>query len=169
MWRIFWMPASVLDSNKMKHLTLAFFLLICIACAGIAQPSQTGQLTTKPSAYGMEETLKRLRTAIEGMGINLVAEVDHAKAASDKGLDLRPTHVLIFGNPLVGTNLMQADQRAGLDLPLRLLVWEDEEGQVCLSYRHPNDLQQDYKLSDQQAVLDKMGKVFEKLSEAVSK
>lgn len=115
----------------------------------------------------MEETLDKLQTAIQGMGINLIAEVDHAKAAADKGLELRPTHVLIFGNPLVGTNLMQADQRSGLDLPLRLLVWEDENGQVYLSYRHPNELKQDFKLREQQAVLDKMGMVFEKLSEVV--
>lgn len=115
----------------------------------------------------MEETLNKLRTAIQGMGINLIAEVDHAKAAADKDLVLRPTHVLIFGNPLVGTDLMQADQRTGLDLPLRLLVWEDDKGQVYLSYRHPKDLQQDFKLSNQQAVLDKMGKVFERLTEVV--
>ncbi|GGG13522.1 DUF302 domain-containing protein [Pontibacter amylolyticus] len=151
----------------MKHLTFAIFLLICTACAGIAQPSQSEQLLTKPSAYGMEETLTKLRTALQGMGINLIAEVDHAKAAADKGLELRPTHVLIFGNPLVGTHLMQADQRAGLDLPLRLLVWEDEKGQVYLSYRHPNELKQHFAISEQQAVLDKMGKVFEKLSEVV--
>lgn len=115
----------------------------------------------------MEETLTMLRTALKDMGINLVAEVDHAKAAAANGLVLRPTHVLIFGNPLVGTNLMQADQRAGLDLPLKLLVWEDEKGQVYLGYRQPNALQQDFNLGTQQAVLDKMGKVFEKLSETV--
>ena len=142
-------------------------MLLCTACAGIAQPATSDQLITKPSSYGMNETLDKLRTALQGMGINLVAEVDHAKAAAAKGLELRPTHVLIFGNPLVGTNLMQADQRAGLDLPLKLLVWQDEKGQVYLSYRHPQDLRQDFKLSEQRAVLDKMGGVFEKLSQAV--
>ncbi|MCP2045442.1 DUF302 domain-containing protein [Pontibacter sp. HSC-36F09] len=151
----------------MKHFAFVIFLLFCTSCAGIAQPSQSDRLLTKPSAYSMEETLDKLQTAIQGMGINLIAEVDHAKAAADKGLELRPTHVLIFGNPLVGTNLMQADQRSGLDLPLRLLVWEDENGQVYLSYRHPNELKQDFKLREQQAVLDKMGMVFEKLSEVV--
>ena len=151
----------------MKQLTVFLVLFICAACAGIAQPTQTDKLITKPSAYGMEETLSKLRATLQGMGLNLVAEVDHAKAAADNGLELRPTHVLIFGNPQVGTNLMQADQRTGLDLPLRLLVWEDEQGKVYLSHRQPKDLQQDYRLNDQQAVLDKMGKVFEKLREAV--
>ncbi|WP_101445024.1 DUF302 domain-containing protein [Pontibacter ramchanderi] len=151
----------------MKHLTLALCLFLCTACAGIALSEQSDQLVTKTSRYGMEETLTRLRTALQGMGINLVAEVDHAKAATGNGLTLRPTHVLIFGNPLVGTRLMQADQRTGLDLPLKLLVWENENGQVYLSYRTPHALQQDYKLQNEKAVLDKMDKVFEKLSTAV--
>ena len=151
----------------MKHLTFLLFMLICTACAGIAQPATSDQLISKPSRYGMEETLDKLRAALQDMGINLVSEVDHAKAAAGKGLELRPTHVLIFGNPLVGTNLMQADQRVGLELPLKLLVWEDETGQVYLSYLRPDDLQHDYKLNEQKAVLDKMGKVFEKLSKTV--
>lgn len=151
----------------MKQFALFLFLSICTACAGMAQPSQTEKLITKPSAYGMEETLSKLRAALQGMGLNLISEVDHAKAATDNGLELRPTHVLIFGNPQVGTNLMQADQRAGLGLPLRLLVWQDEQAKVYLSYREPKDMLQDYDLNNQQDVLDKMGKVFEKLSEVV--
>lgn len=144
-------------------------LLCATACTAVAQPSQTESLVIKPSAYTFDETLSKLRQAIQDMGINLVAEVDHAKAAADKGLELRPTHVLVFGNPLVGTNLMQADQRTGLDLPLKLLVWQDEYGQVYLSYRHPNELKRDYTLREQQAVLDKMGMVFEKLAAVVQK
>jgi uncharacterized protein (DUF302 family) len=152
----------------MKHLLFIltlFFFTMCTAAG--QQPVPDSTVTTKSSSYNMDQTLSRLKETIKGMGLNLVAEVDHAKAAAENGLELRPTHVLIFGNPQVGTNLMQADQRAGLDLPLRLLVWEDEKGQVYLSYRQPKDLQQDYQLNSQQAVLDKMGKVFEKLSEVV--
>ncbi|MBD1397796.1 DUF302 domain-containing protein [Pontibacter sp. JH31] len=151
----------------MKQIALLLSILICTACANMAQPLQTDNLITKQSAYSMDETLSKLRAAIQTMGISLVAEVDHAKAAADNGLALRPTHVLIFGNPQVGTTLMQADQRTGLDLPLRLLVWQDENGKVYLSYHRPSDLKQDYRLREQQAVLDKIGNVFEKLSEVV--
>lgn len=134
-----------------------------------AQTTQHNGVVTNQSAYTFDDTVQKLRQAIQGMGINLVAEVDHAKAAADKGLALRSTHVLIFGNPLVGTQLMQADQRTGLDLPLKLLVWQNEKGQVYLSYRQPKDLQQDYTLGEQEAVLRKMGHVFEKLGEVVRK
>jgi uncharacterized protein (DUF302 family) len=152
----------------MKRLTLYLLLLCSTACVRVTQTTwQSEGFITQRSAYTFDETLSKLRQAIQGMGINLVAEVDHAKAAADNGLELRPTHVLIFGNPLVGTNLMQADQRTGLDLPLRLLVWQDTNGQVYLSYRQPNELKRDYTLSEQQAVLDKMGKVFEKLGAVV--
>lgn len=152
----------------MKRFALYLLLLCSTACVRVVHTTyQSEALVTQPSAHTFDETLSKLRQAIQGMGINLIAEVDHAKAATDNGLALRPTHVFIFGNPLVGTNLMQADQRTGLDLPLRLLVWQDENGQVYLSYHQPNELKQDYKLSEQQAVLDKMGKVFEKLHEVV--
>ncbi len=153
----------------MKKIVLYLLLICATACASVAQPTtQPNALVTQSSAYPFDETLSRLRAAIQGMGINLVAEVDHAKAAADKGLELRPTHVLIFGNPLVGTNLMQADQRAGLDLPLKLLVWQDEKGQVYLSYRQPSDLQKDYNLKEQAAILDKMEKVFMRLIQEVT-
>jgi uncharacterized protein (DUF302 family) len=151
----------------MKQLLFLITMLLLQSCTTTGQTLPQETITTRNSAYSMDETLTRLRTAMQNMGINLVAEVDHAKAAAGKDLDLRPTHVLIFGNPLVGTNLMQADQRAGLDLPLRLLVWEDAQGQVYLSYRSPQQLQQDFRLQDQKAVLDKMEKVFEKMGEVV--
>jgi uncharacterized protein (DUF302 family) len=98
------------------------------------------------------------------MDLNLVEEVDHARAAADHDLDLRPTKVLIFGNPKVGTQLMKADQRAGLDLPLRILVWENEDGRVFMTYRSPAALQETFALEEQQEVLDKMEGAMEKLS-----
>lgn len=121
-------------------------------------------LVTLPSSYSMDETVEVLKSAMEEMELNLVEEVDHARAAADQGLDLRPTKVLIFGNPEVGTQLMQADQRAGLDLPLRILVWENEDGRVFMSYRSPAALQESFALEEQQEVLNKMEGALEKLS-----
>ncbi|WP_018479134.1 DUF302 domain-containing protein [Pontibacter roseus] len=156
-----------MNMTKNLILLIAAFMLNINLAAGQALPEE--KTITSLSSFGVEETLDRLRASLQDLGINLVAEVDHAKAAADKGLKLRPTHLLIFGNPLVGTSLMQADQRTGLELPLKLLVWQDENGQVYLSYHQPNDLKRDYKLSEQQAVLDKMGKVYEQLKQAVEK
>jgi uncharacterized protein (DUF302 family) len=91
-------------------------------------------LTTRPSKYGPKDTAKRVISAIEGRGIALVAMVDHTEAAARVGMALQPTLLLIFGNAKTGTPLMQAAQTMGIDLPLKLLVWEDSAGRTNISY-----------------------------------
>jgi uncharacterized protein (DUF302 family) len=80
-------------------------------------------------------------------GIEVFAHIDHAAGATHVGLALRPTQVLIFGNPRAGTPLMQARQTVGLDLPLRVLVWEDGEGKVWLTYRPVKELARQYHIT----------------------
>jgi uncharacterized protein (DUF302 family) len=101
-------------------------------------PNPTAGLVTLPSAHSAAETVERLKAVLAKKGIQLFAHIDHASEAKNVGLALRPTQVLIFGNPKAGTPLMQSRQTIGLDLPLRVLVWEDEAGKVRLSY-HPLD------------------------------
>ena len=103
-------------------------------------------LVTLPSAHGAAETVARLKALLAQKGIEVFAHIDHAEAARKVGLPLRPTQVLIFGNPKAGTPLMQARQTVGLDLPLRALVWEDGEGKVWLSYNSPEYLKERYGL-----------------------
>lgn len=91
-------------------------------------------LITIASRYGVSETLDRLTTALTGAGLLVFARIDHARNARDIGLDLRPTELLIFGNPRGGTPLMQDKQTAGIDLPVKALAWEDERGTVWLTY-----------------------------------
>lgn len=91
-------------------------------------------LITIPSNYSVKETLDRLETALKAAGMTIFARVDHAGGAASVGLALRPTEVLIFGNPKGGTPLMQANQMVGLDLPLRVLAWEDDAGNCNLTY-----------------------------------
>jgi uncharacterized protein (DUF302 family) len=91
-------------------------------------------LTTHLSDYGPKDTANRVVSAIEARGIPLVAKVDHAEAAALVGMSLQPTLLLIFGNAKAGTPLMQAAQTMGIDLPLKLLVWEDSAGRTNLSY-----------------------------------
>ena|SRR5579871_4221639 len=94
-------------------------------------------LITLASGFNPKETIDRLSTAVSTHGLTVLARIDHAAAAAGVGLDLRPTEVLIFGNPRAGTPLMQAAQTMGVDLPLRVLVWEDEAGKTWLSYNDP--------------------------------
>jgi uncharacterized protein (DUF302 family) len=97
-------------------------------------------LVTLPSAHGASETVEHLKSLLAQMGIQVFAHIDHAAGAEMVGLSLRPTQVLIFGNPKAGTPLMQGRQTTGLDLPLRVLVWEDEAGKVWLTFRRVRDL-----------------------------
>jgi len=90
------------------------------------------------SSHDPEQTARSLVAAIEDRGMTLMARVDHAAAAAKVGLDLRPTEVLIFGNPRGGTPLMQAAQTAGIDLPLKALVWQDDDDRTWLGYNDPH-------------------------------
>jgi uncharacterized protein (DUF302 family) len=89
------------------------------------------------SSFGPKETMDRL-AAVTTRGISIMARIDHAAGAAAIGMELRPTEVLIFGNPRAGAPLMQAVQIVGIDLPLKALVWQDEDGTTWLAY---NDLQ----------------------------
>ena len=91
-----------------------------------------------PSSFGPTETMKRLEEAVVARGIAIFGHIDHAAAAAKVGLELRPTEVLIFGNPTAGTPLMQAAQTMGIDLPLRALVWQDDDGKTWLAYNDPS-------------------------------
>ena len=91
-------------------------------------------LVTIASDHPVKDTIDRLVTALEAKGLSVYARIDHAAGAVSAGLALRPTELLIFGNPKGGTPLMQANQTMGIDLPLKALAWEDAAGSVWLSY-----------------------------------
>jgi uncharacterized protein (DUF302 family) len=94
-------------------------------------------LVVRASAFGPGETVDRLIAAVTGRGLTVMARIDHAAAAAQAGLQLRPTEVVMFGNPRGGTPLMQVAQTIGVDLPLRALVWQDEAGRTWLGYNDP--------------------------------
>lgn len=94
----------------------------------------TNGLITVASRFSVGETLDRFTAALTAAGLLVFARIDHAGNAKDVGLDLRPTALLIFGNPKGGTPLMLDKQTAGIDLPVKALAWEDEAGQVWLTY-----------------------------------
>jgi uncharacterized protein (DUF302 family) len=94
-------------------------------------------LITLKSHLGPEETMNRFEAAARGAGLEVFAHVDHAAGAARVGLALRPTELLVFGSPRAGTPLIQAAQTAGIDLPLKVLVWLDAAGTTWLSYNAP--------------------------------
>lgn len=94
-------------------------------------------LVALKSPYPAKETMNRLEDNAKQRGLTVFARIDHAAGATRVGKALRPTEVLIFGNPQGGTPLMECAQTMGLDLPLKALVWEDAQGQVWLGYNDP--------------------------------
>ena len=114
-------------------------------------------LITVSSSFGPEETMKRLEAEVRAKGMTVFARVDHAAGAAEAGLPLRPTDLLIFGAAKGGTPLMQGAQTIGIDLPLKALVWQDEEGKTFLSYNDPAYLAHRHGLADQvKPVIDAM-------------
>ncbi len=113
----------------------------CIAVAALflVAPSvwaADGFIAVK-SPHGPKETMDRLEVVLKDKGMTIFARVDHAAGAAKVGKQLRPTEVLIFGNPQGGTPFMECSQTVGIDLPQKALVWTDESGQVWLGYNDP--------------------------------
>ncbi|MGO8800940.1 MAG: DUF302 domain-containing protein [Roseiarcus sp.] len=94
-------------------------------------------LVSIQSRFSARETMDRLEAALKANGVSIFARIDHAAGAAAVGETLRPTELLIFGNPKAGTPLMQAAQTIGIDLPLKVLVWQDAAGEVWLSHNDP--------------------------------
>jgi uncharacterized protein (DUF302 family) len=94
----------------------------------------------RPSNHSVEQTVDRLQNILQSKGVTLFAVVDHSGEAEKVGMKMRPTKLLIFGSPKAGTPLMQAVPSIALDLPLKILVWEDSEGKVWTSYDSPEYL-----------------------------
>jgi len=103
-------------------------------------------LVTRPSRHSVDETLERLNGILGAMGVRVFALVDHSGEAAKVGMTMHPTKLLIFGNPKSGTPLMLASPSIAIDLPLKILVWEDADGRAWLSYNSPAYLQARHKL-----------------------
>jgi uncharacterized protein (DUF302 family) len=98
------------------------------------------------SNHTVDETTSRLQTALEKAGVRIFALIDHSGEAAKAELTMRPTKLLIFGNPKAGTPLMLAAPSVAIDLPLKVLVWEDEQGKTWISYNSSDYLLQRHHL-----------------------
>lgn len=115
-----------------KHLLVGALIGAAATLAGAAD----GLIALK-STHDPKETMNRLEAAAKAKGLTVFARIDHAAGAAKVGKTLRPTELLIFGNPQGGTPLMECAQSVGIDLPLKALVWQDEQSQVWLGYNDP--------------------------------
>jgi uncharacterized protein (DUF302 family) len=104
-------------------------------------PNSDNGIVNTPSSHSVDQTVDKLKAMLQAKGVALFALVDHSGEAEKVGMKMRPTKLLIFGNPKAGTPLMLAAPSSAIDLPLKILVWEDGEGKVWISYNSPQYLQ----------------------------
>ena len=108
-------------------------------------PAKNG-IIDKPSNHSVEQTVERLKKILQSKGVTLFALVDHSGEAAKVKMKMRPTKLLIFGSPKAGTPLMLAAPSSAIDLPLKILIWEDDQGRVWLSYNSPDYLKERHSL-----------------------
>ncbi|WP_295315509.1 DUF302 domain-containing protein [Roseobacter sp.] len=124
----------------------------------------SADMITRTSPHSVSETMDRLEAAVTGAGATVFARVDHAAGAAKVDMDLRPTQMLMFGNPKLGTPAMLDGQTAGLDLPLRVLVYADAEGVVHVAYHAPASLAETHGLPGDAGYIAMMTGALDKLT-----
>ena len=103
-------------------------------------------LIDKPSHNSVDQTVEKLKNILQSKGVALFALIDHSGEAEKVGMKMRPTKLLIFGNPKAGTPLMLAAPSVAIDLPLKILIWEDAAGKVWVTYNSPEFLRERHGL-----------------------
>jgi uncharacterized protein (DUF302 family) len=118
-------------------------------------------LIVLPCPCPPKEAMDRVAVSVAAHGMTVFARIDHAAGAATAGMNLRPAEVLIFGNPKGGTPLMQVAQTLGIDLPLKVLVWQDEGGKTWIGYNDPRWLARRHGVTGHEQLLDAMTKALE--------
>jgi uncharacterized protein (DUF302 family) len=125
---------------RMWQLALLLASLTLPAFAAGDPVNQKNGIVDVPSNHSVDETVNRVKGLLQSKGVTLFAVIDHSGEAAKVGMKMPPTKLLIFGSPKAGTPLMLASPSIAIDLPLKILVWEDKQGKVWLSYNSPEYL-----------------------------
>jgi uncharacterized protein (DUF302 family) len=144
------------------HRLIGFFLALVVATAAAAGDG----LITKASPYSAGETLDRLEAVLKKKGITIFARVSHTQGAAGVDIELRPTELLIFGNPKLGSHFFTSKQTAGIDLPMKALAWEDAGGKVWLTYNDPQYVADRHGITDRAEIVQKMTTALDNLTNA---
>lgn len=139
----------------MRLLLKTTILIISIISFSTAY-AQDG-MTTVQSNFSVEETADRLKNILEEKGITIFNKIDHQQGASGVDMELLPTILLIIGNPKLGTPIMQCSQTTAIDLPQKMLIWENSQGVVQIGYNNPEYLKNRHSITGCNGVLKKIG------------
>ena len=149
--------------KTLMHMTALLALLFFAGC----ENKKGAFIETVQCAHPVQESVNRFEKIIEKKGLSLFHVLDHAQNAKNAGLSLRPTTVVVFGSPKVGTPLMQCNQTMGLDLPLRMLFYTDFEGRHWLSYTNPEYYTLKHNIKDKKclAIINNVSVALKALAE----
>lgn len=150
--------------TKMRILILGLLSIFFFSSLAVAD---NGLVSVK-SNHSVKETADRLENILQTKGMTLFDRIDHGAGAQKVGKELRPTELIIFGNPKVGTPLMQCGQSIAIDLPQKALIWEDEGGQVWFSYNDPAYLAKRHNTKGCREVIQKIQNVLANFSSAAA-
>lgn len=152
--------------NFIKSICLSLALITPLSMSTTANAAE---LIKKSSPHSVKQTIDNLEAAVKKAGATIFARINHAAGAKKVGLTLRPTEMLMFGNPKLGTPAMNLAQSAGLDLPLRVVAFEDKDGKVHIAYHAPSTLSKNHGIPSDAKVLAKMTGALNKLTNAAIK
>ena len=141
--------------------------LIIVLVFALPLSADSGLIHVK-SSHDVKNTARRLEAFLKEKGMTVFLRIDHSEGARKVGKQLRPTELVIFGNPKVGTPLMQCGQTVAIDLPQRALIWQDESGQTWLTYNDPQYLAMRHELDGCRAVLEKIQNALGNFAQAAT-
>ena len=141
--------------------------VVLFLATGITQAANG--IRTIVSSHDVNTTMDRLEQVVGTAGFKVIARVNHGAAAATVDIDLPPVQLLIFGKPKAGSLLMQSNPEAGIDLPMKYLVWKDIEGAVLVGWNDPRWLAVRHEITDRESIVDKMSAALEKLATQAAK
>jgi len=147
--------------QKIFFSSIAIFFIVSTAVAG------NGLISVK-SSHDVKVTADRLENILNQKGMNVFIRINHAAGAAKAGKELRPTELIVFGNPKVGTPLMQCSQSVAIDLPQKALIWQDDKGLVWLTYNDPEYLSVRHGLKGCSEVIKKVQKALNNFARAAT-
>jgi uncharacterized protein (DUF302 family) len=148
----------------MRHLILSIIAIFIFSSVAIAD---NGLVNTK-SSHNVSDTADRFEKVLKTKGMTIFTRINHSEGAAKVGKKLRPTELVIFGNPKVGTPLMLCAQTVAIDLPQKALFWEDENGQVWLSYNDPKYLVNRHNIKECDEVVNKISNALSNFAKAAT-
>lgn len=144
------------------------FLSLVLLLFSVTSVMAAEGIITVPSSYGVKETADRMEQILVNKGMTVFNRINHSEGAGKVGIELRPTELIIFGNPKVGSPLMKCQQSVAIDLPQKALIWEDENSKVWISYNDQRYLVKRHTISECGDVISKIRKALAGITKAAS-